>query len=375
MSATDSHRLRGTGGDLVFLDELAFFDQDSLYEAILPLASVDRTALIGVSTIEVKDDENFFTDLVRNHKRLKIKCFEVSTACPACIRAERPQLCDHKVDQLPAWSSKEKRDQLMALYGEARRAQYLKENAGLNIEPSMCCFPGAKVRDLFGNPPCRLPTTPVEHVFVAIDPCSGSNQRKTRGSNYALVSIIKPGCTIVGAEALDVTDYFASRYQERIVAHVRQLCERFPIARIIVAIENLTGLEHAHVSKLLLETFPQRVVCMQEKDLKLGVGTTHKVKEDMQIILNRFFVAGDVCLAEPFITTHEDRATMFTEWCSELCRYKEIRELPANEFGKTRIGWSGKEGGQRDDMAVALQLAVYWREIFWQETASYSQFY
>lgn len=48
--------LRGVGGDVVYMEEAAFMDLAVFYEVIVPLLEVDKTALICISTPQVRCD-------------------------------------------------------------------------------------------------------------------------------------------------------------------------------------------------------------------------------------------------------------------------------------------------------------------------------
>ena len=56
------HRLRGTGGDLVILEEAAFIDESVFNEVVIPLLEVSNTALVGIST--PLDKNNYYSSLV-----------------------------------------------------------------------------------------------------------------------------------------------------------------------------------------------------------------------------------------------------------------------------------------------------------------------
>ena len=47
--------LRGVGGDVVYMEEAAFMDLAVFYEVIVPLLEVDKTALICISTPQVRE--------------------------------------------------------------------------------------------------------------------------------------------------------------------------------------------------------------------------------------------------------------------------------------------------------------------------------
>ena len=44
------YRLRGTGGDLVILEEAAYIAAEVWTEVVIPLVEVENTALIAIST-------------------------------------------------------------------------------------------------------------------------------------------------------------------------------------------------------------------------------------------------------------------------------------------------------------------------------------
>jgi len=46
--------LRGVGGDVVYMEEASFMDLAVFYEVIVPLLEVDKTALICISTPQVR---------------------------------------------------------------------------------------------------------------------------------------------------------------------------------------------------------------------------------------------------------------------------------------------------------------------------------
>ena len=56
------YRLRGTGGDLVILEEAAFIDESVFNEVVIPLLEVSNTVLVGIST--PLDKNNYYSSLV-----------------------------------------------------------------------------------------------------------------------------------------------------------------------------------------------------------------------------------------------------------------------------------------------------------------------
>jgi hypothetical protein len=58
----------------------------------------------------------------------------------------------------------------------------------------------------------------------------------------------------------------------------------------------------------------------------------------------------------------------------EMRGYSILVEPPKSLFGKSRRTFSGKLGGQQDDMVIALQLALYGMQIF-QREPRYARFH
>ena len=75
-------RLRGTGGDLIILEEAAFIASDVWTEVVIPLIEVKNTALIAIST--PLDSSNFYSTLVSMKDDRGESVFEVLEARAAC---------------------------------------------------------------------------------------------------------------------------------------------------------------------------------------------------------------------------------------------------------------------------------------------------
>ena len=51
----------------------------------------------------------------------------------------------------------------------------------------------------------------------------------------------------------------------------------------------------------------------------------------------------------------------------QLRRFTPVVEVAKNLFGKTKVTYSGKRGGKKDDLAMALLIALYWERYFLNE--------
>ena len=54
---------KGTGGDLIILEEAAYVDPGFFYETVAPLLCMQQTCMLAISTL--RDSFNFYTRLVK----------------------------------------------------------------------------------------------------------------------------------------------------------------------------------------------------------------------------------------------------------------------------------------------------------------------
>lgn len=92
------------------------------------MLTVAVASLLCISTPST-ETYNHFNELLANGKVRKL---EVTLSCERCKLEGKPDMCKHKEDDIPSWSSREVRDWIKSVYGEARREQYIRENIGVN---------------------------------------------------------------------------------------------------------------------------------------------------------------------------------------------------------------------------------------------------
>ena len=59
---TQTTTTKGTGGDIIILEEAAYVDPQFFYETVAPLLCVGTTTLIGISTLT--SEINFYSECV-----------------------------------------------------------------------------------------------------------------------------------------------------------------------------------------------------------------------------------------------------------------------------------------------------------------------
>ena len=135
---------KGTGGDVIVLEEAAYCDPGFFYETVAPLMLIGRTSLLAISTLT--SEINFYSRLIKmkdsltqvllfptcepsewlktmnyltnhcskgscsakNPQEPIFKTFCVELACQKCKDAGKPTECKHMLHLVPAWQSSEK---------------------------------------------------------------------------------------------------------------------------------------------------------------------------------------------------------------------------------------------------------------------------
>jgi hypothetical protein len=177
--------LRGTGGDLIILEEAAFISADVWTEVVIPLIEVKNTALIAIST--PLDASNFYSTLVNMKDENNNPVFEVleaRAACQMCIETlADPSKCPHVQLERPSWKSKEKQKVVRALYAGNEQTM-LRESLGVVTEGANGVFLRKQVKAVFEADRRALPRD-TTHIYVAIDPNGGGP------SKFAICSVVR----------------------------------------------------------------------------------------------------------------------------------------------------------------------------------------
>lgn len=75
-------------------------------------------------------------------------------------------------------------------------------------------------------------------------------------------------------------------------------------------------------------------------------------------------------LSDRMICLSDDAPTLVKALLGEMRAYSIIIEPPRTAFGRSRHTFSGKIGGQQDDMIIALQLALLGTRMFRRSNAA-----
>jgi hypothetical protein len=96
---------KGTGGDVLILEEAAYVDPGFFYETVAPLTIVGNTSLLAISTLT--SEINFYTRLIRmRDKQTGLPMFHVlavDLACDKCKEEGKAVECIHKLHLVPRY--------------------------------------------------------------------------------------------------------------------------------------------------------------------------------------------------------------------------------------------------------------------------------
>ena len=105
---------KGTGGDVLVLEEAAYCDEGFFYETVAPILSIDSASLVAISTLT--SEINFYTRLIQmvdpstERPLFAIRCIEL--CCEKCKEEGKQAECVHMLHLVPVWQSEERHRKL-----------------------------------------------------------------------------------------------------------------------------------------------------------------------------------------------------------------------------------------------------------------------
>lgn len=176
---------KGTGGDVLILEEAAYCDEGFFYETVAPILSIGSASLVAISTLT--SEINFYTRLIQmvdpatERPLFAIRCIEL--CCERCKEEGKQAECVHMLHLVPMWQSEERHRKLKIMMQD-RPDLIQSELAGLAFDSLQQVFRKSDIAIAMALQPLPMPDNPF--VFVVIDPAAGGPQ-----SDYAVVSIVR----------------------------------------------------------------------------------------------------------------------------------------------------------------------------------------
>ena len=160
---------KGTGGDIIVLEEAAYVDPGFFYETVAPLMIVGTTTLIGISTLT--SEINFYTRLIRlRDKATGLPLFsvmQIELACAKCKEDGKATECVHLLHLVPRWQSSERHRKLKVVMQD-RPDLIESELSGLAFDSLQQCFRPADIESLFTQEALNPPLN--DDIYLVIDP-------------------------------------------------------------------------------------------------------------------------------------------------------------------------------------------------------------
>ena len=131
----------------------------------------------------------------------------------------------------------------------------------------------------------------------------------------------------------------------------------FMSSEIIIMVERNLGFEAEHHHRALNGLLHTRFRVDHTAN-RYGILTTEDVKYGMMTLFNNMLRDQRVCFFPTLLS--EDPPASRRRIQEQMKVYSFQYKQAANCFGKQRVALCGKVGGMKDDIVIALQLAVYY---------------
>ncbi len=192
--------------DRVVCSQAAYCDPGLISEVIVPLLSMQQSCLLCISTL--LESGNHYSRMFELKDPLGEPLFEtiqISLVCDDCLKTDHPELCTHKLAEMPRWLSSAKMEVVKSLLSDDP-AMLLRESMGVGADSTNKAFHAADINALLKRAGMGIYRDAIEyndrdntnHVVVAVDPAGGG------ASAFAVASVCQQpnGSIVVRAYSL-----------------------------------------------------------------------------------------------------------------------------------------------------------------------------
>jgi 16S rRNA G1207 methylase RsmC len=141
--------------------------------------------------------------------------------------------------------------------------------------------------------------------------------------------------------------------------HIRRISSvpALHFSQIIIMCERNLGFEAEHHERAL-RGIPHARHRVDHAAKRYGILTTEEIKHGMCTITNTMLREHRLNILKPLLS--EDPEANARRLHEQLTIYSLQFKEAINVFSKTRAALSGKVGGMKDDVVIALQLGIYY---------------
>ncbi len=143
------------------------------------------------------------------------------------------------------------------------------------------------------------------------------------------------------------------------VGMIRQLPGK-AASPVTIYVERNLGFEAEH-HKRALENIPGVTFYLDQRASRVGVLTTEAIKHAMCQMVVVMLQERRIHFHQPLVSRDEKGVRLRLREQMEVYSYQF--KLGTNTFQKDRVALSGKVGGMKDDICIALQLACYFTNL------------
>jgi hypothetical protein len=130
-------------------------------------------------------------------------------------------------------------------------------------------------------------------------------------------------------------------------------------SRVKIYVERNLGFEAEH-HKLALQHLPGVTFRMDPTSDRVGMLTTQTIKHAMATLLSTLLREERVHILHPIVTSDHNNLERLRE---QMHVYSYQFKLGVTTFQPDKCAISGKIGGLKDDICIALQLGVYFTDL------------
>ena len=388
---TTVNTVRGAGANFIIGDELSFFKTDFILKMLLPLLTVNKTALAGISTVD--GAENHFFKFIQMYDptdpTCPIKVYQFFSSCAACRKKGVTNHCKHMLNERPWWLSEERSTNVKKMYkvlgGDEMADQELggvvkkeKRNAFEKEDIDYMFSQLAIVKDdWFSND--------IKNVYSFIDPTGGSASDLSivtgvyESGNYIII-----GCELIYATRMgDCQDQIENHYRT-----IRKL-NLFKNSAIRIWIEgnspwtfNTIGdfILNLGINNLFLMDSTSRTVAstvlanssQRINNKNARPYTQNETKRSMYIKYTKLLKEKRVKFWEGFVSVHHPRPDDYKGISAPNFIREQLRtqhmdycifiQQALNRINEDKVVFTGKvqHGKSRDDGVIGCQMCYYW---------------
>lgn len=149
-------------------------------------------------------------------------------------------------------------------------------------------------------------------------------------------------------------------------------------AYAVLVVESNLANEAMHHQMYVHQSGLSNVVVMcEDTQQRPGVRLTNPIKRTMAIQLNSALQQARIGFYKHLVSVNGKRSpeALKKELINQIANFKRVVEPPAKVHQEPKEMYTGKSGGGKDDLVIALMWNIYAKDIFYSRPEKYSKYY